>query len=147
MNVPLVTTQLLTVPVDVLQVPEPEKEPTALVLDRVETVIDPAVSEHALLNEVPPPACAVRNTTSLQVLVPVATQFTSMLNVPVDCPLTVMAVRSDVVLVLGTFAATFVLLSLASLKPAAHVVVNGLLASAADVMPPVALNDPPPPPV
>ena len=50
-------------------------------------------------------------------------------------------------LVLGTFAATFVLLSLASLKPAAHVVVNGLLASAADVMPPVALNDPPPAPV
>ena len=135
---PFVTTHVLTVPVELTQVPEPEKDPIALVLDSVERVIEPDVSEQKLLNVCAVGFQPVKRATSLQVLELVPTQLGSTLNVPVACPLMVMAATSDE-LVLGILAAMLVLLSVASLKPAAHVVVYGLLASAADVMPPVAL--------
>lgn len=84
--------------------------------------------------------------TSLQVVVRVPVQFESILDVPVDWPRTVMTARSDVPPVFATLAAMFVLLSVVSLKPAAHVVANGAAAKAADVIAPAALKEPPPPP-
>jgi len=122
LNDPFVTTHAVVVPVAVVHVPEPEKVPVALVLDSAEIVIEPVMSEQMLLNVGPVEFCPIKNKTSLQVLVLVVIQFTSMLNVPVACPLTLMAATSDVVPVFGTLAATFVLLSVASLNPMAQVV-------------------------
>jgi len=119
---PFVTTHELTTNAALMQVPDPEKVPVALVLVSAETVIEPVVREQLLASDWTLPLCPMRRAISLHVLVAVWTQFTSMLKVPVVCPLTVMTAKSDVVLVLGMFAAMFVLLSVASLNPAAQVV-------------------------
>ena len=139
LNAPFVTTHAVVVPALVAHVPEPEKVPVALVLDSAEIAIEPVVSVQRLPNVWPDAFWPMMRFTSLQVLVLVLTQFTSMLNVPVACPLTLMTVRSDVVPVFGTLAAMFVLLSVASLNPIAQEVAYGVLASAVDVIAPVAL--------
>ena len=147
LNAPLATTHALVAPADETHVPDPEKLPVAFALEIDARVMEPDCSEQMLLNVAPLEPWPMSRLTELQATVLVGMQLTAMVPVAAVWPLIARTTTSDVVVVLGMFDAMFVLLLVASLYPAAQVVVNGVEARVADEIPPVALYEPPPPPV
>ena len=121
-NVPLVTVNVLALPAGVKHWPEPENDPVMRSLMEA-TVMVPVVSEQTKPNVELLPFQFVSSVTELQDTVVVGVQLALMFRAPVVIPWTVIPMKSPVVLVFATFAATFVLLSVPSVQPVAHVVV------------------------
>lgn len=81
MNAPFVTIQAVELPVEVTQVPDPEKLPVTFALEMEAIVIVPDVNVQRELNVAPLELCPMRRLTELHATVVVAEQLFAILTV------------------------------------------------------------------